>query len=739
MLKLTRKVAVFAMVVLAASIGSSMTTATSDIAQADSRAQTVHQSFLRVSYKDGTPAKKHVKIGLNKSMVVELPREVRDVLVSNPKLLDAVVHTANRVYLIAMLPGEANAFFFDKNGEQILTLEVTISRDLTALKKMMNRLIPGAKINLENVNDNIVLTGNVRTPADASRASDLAARFVKKKEYVMNMLSVESREQVMLKVQVIEMNRNILKQFGVNLGADILSGNFQISPLTANGFPLTSSLLTIPNGQALGFTAAVPPANGVLQQIFQGNSYKNSGVNTGWASGGNTIKQFGLNKSMVVELPREVRDVLVSNPKLLDAVVHTANRVYLIAMLPGEANAFFFDKNGEQILTLEVTISRDLTALKKMMNRLIPGAKINLENVNDNIVLTGNVRTPADASRASDLAARFVKKKEYVMNMLSVESREQVMLKVQVIEMNRNILKQFGVNLGADILSGNFQISPLTANGFPLTSSLLTIPNGQALGFTAAVPPANGVLQQIFQGNSYQNSGVNTGWASGGNTIKKSLQALERNGLLRTLAEPNLTAISGETANFLAGGQFPIPIVGRNGEISVEWKEFGVKLAFSPMVVTEGRISMKINTEVSELTSDGAVTTGSISINALKVRKAESTIELPSGGSMVMAGLLSDDIRQNIDGVPGLKNLPILGTLFRSRDFIKKETELVIIITPYIVKPVAKSKLGRPDDGFMPASDGQANFLGRLNRVHGETKRMPVARNVRGDYGFIVD
>ena len=224
-----------------------------------------------------------------------------------------------------------------------------------------------------------------------------------------------------------------------------------------------------------------------------------------------------------------------------------------------------------------------------------------------------------------------------------------------------------------------------------------------------------------------------------GNTqLAAALRAMERDGLVRTLAEPNLTAVSGETAKFLAGGEYPIPVVDSNGKLSVTFKEFGVGLAFTPVVLSEGRISLKIETEVSELTDAGAVTLTSITIPALKKRQAKSTVELPSGGSLALAGLISEDTRQNIDGFPGLKDVPVLGTLFRSRDFTKKETELVVIVTPYIVRPTARQNLARPDDGLAPASDLKANFLGHLNRVYGRGRELPPG-DLKGDYGFIVE
>jgi pilus assembly protein CpaC len=229
------------------------------------------------------------------------------------------------------------------------------------------------------------------------------------------------------------------------------------------------------------------------------------------------------------------------------------------------------------------------------------------------------------------------------------------------------------------------------------------------------------------------------GWTSPNNRANAIIRALEQDGLIRTLAEPTLTAISGETANFLAGGEFPIPISQDDSKISVEFKPFGVGLSFTPVVMSEGRISMKVSTEVSELTNEGAIILDTLSIPGLKVRRANTTIELPSGGSLVIAGLLSDDTKQAMNGYPGLKNLPVLGNLFRSRDFIKKETELVIIVTPYTVNPVARNKLARPDEGFASSTDLRANLLGRLNKVYGNKPARAPKCCYQGDVGFIIE
>jgi pilus assembly protein CpaC len=502
---------------------------------------------------------------------------------------------------------------------------------------------------------------------------------------------------------------------------------------------------------------------------------------------------LGLSKSLMVQFPFELRDVLVSDPDKVDAVVQASNRVFLIAKKLGQTNAFFFDTKGQQLLTLEVSVGADLGNLDELLKRLVPGSRIHTEMAGNAVVLSGYVRTPIDSKRANDIACQFVATNKsvgdtgaqaaaaastsfsyksesqsqgqyesktqqqaaacgsdtkLVINLLTVEGEEQVMLKVTVAEVQRSILKQFGINIGAVLNSGNFTTAILSQNALPLTAAagLGTLPI-PAIG-TAGLAPGDpitcataGSLCNWNQGpapNTFGNSGVTNGFAGGDSRIVSALRAMERDGLIRTLAEPNLTAVSGETAKFLAGGEFPIPVVDSDGKLSVTFKEFGVGLAFTPVVLSEGRISLKIESEVSELTTEGAVVLSSISIPALKKRQAKSTVELPSGGSLAIAGLISDTTRQNIDGFPGLKDVPVIGTLFRSRDFIKQETELVVIVTPYMVRPTARENLARADGGLAPASDLKANFLGHLNRIYGKGRELPPG-GLKGDYGFIVE
>ncbi len=445
---------------------------------------------------------------------------------------------------------------------------------------------------------------------------------------------------------------------------------------------------------------------------------------------------IGANKTMMIEVPRNLRDVVVSNPEMLDAVVQTSNRVFLVAKkATGEANVFLFDENGDQIAQIEVRVEEDMNEFNRLIERLIPGARVRAEVLNDTIVLSGSVMSPADSAKASEIAARFMQRPAdpnntspiKVINLLQVEAKEQVMLKVTVAEVNREQIKRFGINWNGAGL-GDSAAGFNTSNGFPTSNA-----TGNDSILTGIIGPTNN------HGNCGNIVGATiSALTAPVNCLAGQINAFERAGFLKTLAEPNLTAISGETASFLAGGEFPVPVGQDNNKISIQFKPFGVGLSFTPLVMSEGNISLKLATEVSELSNDGSIRFSSISIPGLKVRRTSTTVELPSGGSLVVGGLISDDTRSNIDGVPGLKSLPILGSLFRSRDFQKKETELVIIVTPYIVNAVATSDLALPTTGLDAATDVQATLLGQLNQVYGRENRLPEG-SYHGKYGFIVE
>ncbi len=476
-------------------------------------------------------------------------------------------------------------------------------------------------------------------------------------------------------------------------------------------------------------------------------------------------------KSAIVELPVDARDVLVTNPSVADAVLRSPRRIYVLGVASGQTDAVFFDAAGRRILSLDISVSQDTGALAAALNRLLPGSAITVDSVSDSVVLTGMVLSGADAEKAQRLAERFVAKPEQVVNMLSIAGKEQVMLKVRIVEMQRSIIKQLGFNLSSVVnQSGESQFLFGTTATYGVSGALLGGLSGAGYNFDSTQQPLmtvpcaaglTGTCQEVVHGAQSGISNWNTanvGTTAGNNGLNKgkaTIDAFEQVGLVRTLAEPNLTAVSGESAKFLAGGEYPVPTgEDQTGRVSVEFKPYGVGLGFTPVVMSGGMISLKVSTEVSELTSQGSFTiasssakstTGtttsspSLTIPALKVRRAETTVELPSGGAMMIAGLMQQETQQDLDSLPGLMNVPILGALFRSRDYLSGETELVVIITPYIVKPVSPDKLQTPVDGLQTASDLETNLLGHLNKIYKTPPAAVAGRTYEGPFGYVIE
>ncbi|MGZ5933910.1 MAG: type II and III secretion system protein family protein [Rhizomicrobium sp.] len=459
---------------------------------------------------------------------------------------------------------------------------------------------------------------------------------------------------------------------------------------------------------------------------------------------GGTVTQrlvLGLNKAAIVQLDTDARDVLVSSPEVVDAVVRTPRRIFLLALKTGQTNAFFFDGAGHQLASIDIRVEKDVTDLSAMMRSNLPGSNIKVSAINDNVVLSGSVSSAQESARAQDLAARFADDPNKVVNMLKVPGSEQVMIRVRIAEMQRNIAKQFGIDLTAAATVGGVPLMMSTANPYSLLGRALSDLSGAQAGFACSpsVPLPN----------------VDPGQCAGHpNNLQGTVKALERVGLVHILAEPNLTAVSGETAKFLAGGEFPVPVSrDRDGNVTVQFKQFGVGLSFTPVVLSAGRISLQVSTEVSELTNTGAfsvnttsstdssgntTTVAGLTIPALSVRRAQTTVEVPSGGSFAIAGLMQHTSKQDIDAFPGLKDMPILGALFRSRDYQNNETELVIIISAYLVNPTAEANLASPTDGYLTPSDGDTILMGRLNTITNKPTTDAAKPNPSGSVGFIV-
>ncbi|WP_313104940.1 type II and III secretion system protein family protein [Brevundimonas sp.] len=468
--------------------------------------------------------------------------------------------------------------------------------------------------------------------------------------------------------------------------------------------------------------------------------------------------------SFAVDLPADARDVIVSNPQVAEAMLHSPRRITVIGVAAGETDAVFLDATGRTILALRVRVDAGTSALQDTLSRVSPGSNVRAEAVNDSIILTGTAASPAEAQRAAQVARAFVSAPEKVVNMISVAGSDQVTLKVRVVEVQRSAVKQLGFDTQAvigrigdtqwllgnaatwgvngELLGGitggvsrdttkNYQMQMPCGPGWPADAMCPTTVNGGAPG-----DPSNWDTAQ--PGTGPGSDGLNKGNA----TIK----AFERVGLVRTLAEPNLTSVNGEAASFLAGGEFPIP-AGRDkeGQITVEYKPYGVGLSFRPVVLTGGRISLQVKVEVSELTPQGGLTIGagtasSISLPGLSVRRSENTIEIPSGGSMMIAGLLQESTRQTVDSLPGMTNLPVLGSLFRSRDYLMGETELVVIVEPYIVSPTSPGRMQTPADGLRIAQDAETIFFGQLNQAYGSPAPSAQAgAGWRGPVGYVIE
>jgi len=440
-----------------------------------------------------------------------------------------------------------------------------------------------------------------------------------------------------------------------------------------------------------------------------------------------------LNKAIIIELDRDARDVFVANPAIVDAVVRTPRRIFIMALKLGQTNTILLDAQGSHIASLDITVGTDLADLNSQIAQQLPNSRVKAEALNDNIVLGGTVTSAQQASQAQNMAARVAGAAEKVVNGLKIEQTTQVMIKVRVSEMARSIAKQFGTNITGAIgkTSNGVPFFASTDNQFSLLGRALSDLSGVRVGSVGV----DCLLSNLI-----------TNCQPAPTNAQGVVRALEQVGLVHTLAEPNLTAVSGEAAKFLVGGEFPVPVSkDRDGNVVVQFKQFGVGLGFTPVVLDKGHISLQISTEVSELTNVGAFKleglqgAGGLSIPGLAVRRAETTVELPSGGSIVIGGLLQQQTKQNIDAFPGLKDLPVLGALFRSRDFQNAETELVVMVTAYLVDPVAEAQLTGPDDGFVVPTDPETILRGHLNAIYGKDATQRSAGDApKNSVGYIV-
>lgn len=425
---------------------------------------------------------------------------------------------------------------------------------------------------------------------------------------------------------------------------------------------------------------------------------------------GDETLELEVNKGILVRLPQPASAVFVANPGFADISVKSPTLVYVIGKRTGITALLAVDANDRVLADVNLVVSHNLTDIRSSITALLPDTQVEARSVPGGLLLTGLVNSAREAEEARRIGNRFLAENETLINQILVVGPNQVNLRVRIAEVSRNVLKRLGFNFDLLGTVGNFAFG--LATGRPFTAALGT---GARLADSGAVT-----------------AGFNVG-SFDANSI---IDALEDEGLVTLLAEPNLTALSGETASFLAGGEFPVPIAEEDNKITVQFKSFGVSLSFTPTIVTGDRISLKVLPEVSSLSSSGAVTINGLSIPALTTRRANTTVELGSGQSFAIAGLLQADSNQTVNEFPGLADIPILGALFRSTDFRRSETELVIIVTPYLVRPVSTAALAVPTDGFEIPDDYDRVIKGETRRQkQTPTQRTPQTNDLDGPNG----
>jgi pilus assembly protein CpaC len=439
--------------------------------------------------------------------------------------------------------------------------------------------------------------------------------------------------------------------------------------------------------------------------------------------------QLGVGKSVIVDLPEDASEIYVGDPRIANAIVRSARRIYVSAIANGQTTIFALGRDGRRIAIVDVSVGRDVGELSQLLDTAIPGNDIHVRTVADSIILTGSVASAGDAQKAVDIASGFVASNPSslsfgpagmtasggsngkVINSLTIRGLDQVSLRVTVAEIRRDIVKQLGVTMSGSGPNGSFKLdNPFAING-ALTATQATL-----------------------------------NWVKGSGSFSATLEAFERQGVAHTLAEPTVTAVSGESAKFMAGGTIPIANsescgtgFGSTCTIGFIQQPYGVTLNFTPVVLSQGRIQLRIATEVTDIDYSKQVTFSGISVPGFRTRNNVTTVELPSGGSIATAGLISTQSEQAINGLPGLMNLPVLGALFRSRDYQRNETELMIIVTPYIAHDIDPDQVVRPDQNFEDASDPQAVLLGRVNRIYSTSGSLRPLPGYAGKIGFVTE
>ncbi|MEP7349086.1 MAG: type II and III secretion system protein family protein [Sphingorhabdus sp.] len=416
--------------------------------------------------------------------------------------------------------------------------------------------------------------------------------------------------------------------------------------------------------------------------------------------GGKTIV-LSIGRGQQVNLPASITDVVVGDSGIADVEVKSPRQLYIFAKGPGETTIYATDANGRTVYQASVRVGTNLDSLDQMLLLAMPESDIKVTTMNGVVLLTGTVAQPEDAAEAERLASAFVGGSTQVISRLKNATPLQINLQVRVAEVSRSLSKEITGNLqtsksGVDSSGRPYGYGIARGRDFVNDTGQVLFPEG--LGTIAG-------LGRLF-----------------GIDVAAAFDLSERAGLVSTLANPNLTTVSGETAEFLAGGSFPVVTSSDNGT-SVTYKDYGVNLTYTPTVLADGRISLRVRSEVSDISSQGAVRIGGFEIPATTTRMAETTIELGSGQSMMIAGLLSNQLGSSVDKMPGAGDIPVLGALFKSNGWKRNETELMIVITPYLVKPVSDSEIKLPTDGIHTPNDLERVLLGKVTSDKGDKIR----------------
>jgi pilus assembly protein CpaC len=417
----------------------------------------------------------------------------------------------------------------------------------------------------------------------------------------------------------------------------------------------------------------------------------------------NTELAMSVGRGQIINLPVAISDVVISNDEVVDVQVRSPRQIYVFAKTSGESSVFATTRDGRVVFSANVRVGQNVNSLDDMLRMAMPEAQIKATSMNGLVLLTGTVATPEDAEEAERLTKAFLGKDVEVVSRLRTATPLTVNLQVRIAEVNRDFMKKVGVNLVSQDRSSGFKFG---------------IRQGRDVGtIGTATDPVTGAVKPTFNLSNAANGAIGAALSGGGSLLGLdllgALDLAESNGLSTTLAQPTLTALSGETASFLAGGEIPIPISQGQGQISVEYKQYGVSLAFTPTVLSNGRIAMRVRPEVSQLNYASAVTLNGFAVPGLTTRRTETTVELGSGQSFMIGGLLMNTQSNVIEKVPGIGDLAILGALFRSNQFRRSESELVIVVTPYLVNPVSAGEIALPTDGIKTGSDAEHIIMGQ--------------------------